>query len=114
MCPRKNITDAPRPVFGLVSWICPDIDKLRCFTVRILILTCWSLNPKGFYLYNVYMKLCPGPRWRSSQRSSRLPKVGLLCRAGSVWIFQIRFDSVQFSTPSTRFQFLHITATKLL
>ena len=37
------------PVFGLVSRICPDIDKLRYFTVRILILTCWSL-------YNLYTK----------------------------------------------------------
>jgi len=35
-------------------------------------------------------------------------------RAGSVWIFQIRFDSVQFSISGTRFRFLHITTTKFL
>jgi len=31
-------------------------------------------------------------------------------RAGSVWIFQIQFDSVRFSVSSTRFRFSHITA----
>jgi len=36
------------PIFGLVSWICPDIDKLHYFTVRILILTCWSPNTKSW------------------------------------------------------------------
>ena len=44
---RKKITVLPgrpiTPVFGLMSRICPDIDKLCCFTVQILILTCWSL-----------------------------------------------------------------------
>jgi len=41
-----------------------------------------------------------------------------VCRAGSVQIFQIRFDLVWFSISSTqlgffRFRFLHITAMKV-
>jgi len=57
------------PVFGLVSRICPNIDKLHYFTIRILILTCWSL-------YNVYTKQAgwflrldctPGPNAPSSE-----------------------------------------------
>ena len=45
-CPRKKsqFSGTPIcPVFRLVSQICPDIDKLRHFTIQILILTCWSL-----------------------------------------------------------------------
>jgi len=34
------------PIFGLVSRICPDIDKLRCSTVQILIVACWSVYTK--------------------------------------------------------------------
>ena len=30
-------------------------------------------------------------------------------RAGSVWIFQIRFDSVRFSISGTRFQFFSVS-----
>ena len=43
---RKKITVLPRRrfvPFGLVSRICPDIDKLRYFTVRILTLSFCSL-----------------------------------------------------------------------
>ena len=41
------------PVFGLVSWICPDIDKLHYISpytnTTPLMLTCWSLYRPNEY-----------------------------------------------------------------
>jgi len=85
---REKFTALPgRPFVPFLAWcpgFVPDIDKLRYFTVRILILTCRSL-------YNAHTKknrwrpgLRPGPRWGSSQRSPN-PQVGsqTACECGA-------------------------------
>jgi len=57
-CPGKNHSSPGTPicpVFGLVSRICPDTDKLRYFTVRILILTCF-LSDFLYIMCNVKVK----------------------------------------------------------
>ena len=45
----------------------------------------------------------------SKVRAGNGIRVSVRIRAGWVWIFQIRFDSVQFSISSTRFRFFSVS-----
>ena len=65
-CPGKNHSSPGMPIcpiFGLVSWICPDTDKLQYFTVWILILTCWSPNTKGWTPYTQFALAMATIKW---------------------------------------------------
>jgi len=75
---QKKSHSSPRmpicPVFGLVSRICPNTDKVR-FAVQMLILTCFFSD---FFVYSIQKNcwrpgLCPGPHWGSSRRSPGPP-----------------------------------------
>jgi len=73
----KKITVLPGcPFVPFLAW-CPRFvstltDILRYFTVWILILTCWSLNLKGWthhWTHCCRLGLCSGPCWGSSRCS---------------------------------------------